>query len=226
MPATSCAPATSRAPASANSTSCSSDLNLRVSAVAFPTRRGYDDPDDLERRVLATHEAMRFAADLRTDVVINDIGRIAEKSEDPSFQRLIEALTAIAAFGERAGVRLAAQTTHVSPQDLARVIAALPAHSTGIDLHPSGLIDAGHSPVEAIESLGPHVLHIHACDAVRDPATRRTTEVELGRGSADFPELLGLLSEFDYRGWVTIERHETPNPIPEIENAVAYLRSI
>src|SRR4029077_15846211 len=29
------------------------DLNLRVSAVAFPTRRGYDDPDDLERRVLA-----------------------------------------------------------------------------------------------------------------------------------------------------------------------------
>jgi sugar phosphate isomerase/epimerase len=135
-----------------------SDLNLRVSAVAFPTRRGYDDPDDLERRVLATQEAMRFAADLRADVIINDIGRIAEKPEDPSFQRLIEALTAIAAFGERAGVRLAAQTTHVSPQDLARVLAALPSHSTGIDLHPSGLIDAGHSPIEAIESLGPNVL--------------------------------------------------------------------
>jgi sugar phosphate isomerase/epimerase len=202
------------------------DLNLRVSAVAFPTRRGYDDPDDLERRVMATHEAMRFAADLRADVVINDIGRIAEKSEDPSFQRMIEALTAIAAFGERAGVRLAAQTTHVSPQDLARVMASLPAHSTGIDLHPSGLIDAGHSPLEAIETLGPHVLHIHACDAVRDPATRRTTEVELGRGSADFPDILGLLSEFNYRGWATIERHESPNPIPEIENAVAYLQQL
>jgi sugar phosphate isomerase/epimerase len=203
-----------------------SDLNLRVSAVAFPTRRGYDDVSELDRRVLATQEAMRFAADLRADVVINDIGRIAEKSEDPAFQRMIEALTAIAAFGERAGVRLAAQTTHVSPQDLARVIAALPSHSTGIDLHPSGLIDAGHSPAEAIESLGPHVLHVHACDAVRDSATRRTTEVELGRGSADFPEVLGLLSEFNYQGWVTIERHETPNPIPEIENAVAYLGSL
>ena len=45
------------------------DLNLRVSAVAFPTRRGYDVPDDLERRVLATQAAMRFAATLRTDVV-------------------------------------------------------------------------------------------------------------------------------------------------------------
>src|SRR5690349_24896820 len=59
-----------------------SDLSLRVSAVAFPTRRGYDDADDLERRVLATQEAMRFAADLRTEVIINDIGHIAEKSED------------------------------------------------------------------------------------------------------------------------------------------------
>jgi sugar phosphate isomerase/epimerase len=203
-----------------------SDLNLRVSAVAFLTRRGYDDPDDLERRVLATQEAMRFAADLRADVVINDIGRVAEKSEDASFQRMIEALTAIAAFGERAGVRLAAQTTHASPQNLTRVMAALPTHSTGIDLHPSGLIDAGHLPAEAIESLGPHVLHVHACDAVRDPSTRRTTEVELGRGSANFPEVLGLLSEFNYQGWVTIERHETPNAVPEIENAVAYLRSL
>lgn len=202
------------------------DLNLRVSAVAFPTRRGYDEADDLERRVLATQEAMRFAADLRTDVVINRIGRVPEKSEDPSFQRMIEALTALAAFGERAGVRIAVQTADASPQDLARVLAALPAHSTGVDLYPSGLIVAGHSPMEALESLGPHVLHIHACDAVRDPATRRTVEVELGRGSADFPELLGMLTEFDYCGWATIERRESPNPIPEIENAVAYLSNL
>jgi sugar phosphate isomerase/epimerase len=202
------------------------DLSLRVSAVAFPTRRGYDVPDDLERRVLATREAMRFAADLRTDVVINRIGRVAEKSDDPSFQRMIEALTAIAAFSERTGVRLATQTAEVSPQDLARVVAALPDHSIGIDLHPSGLIVAAHSPIEAVELLGPNVLHVHACDAVRDPTTRSANEVELGRGSADFPELLGMLTEFNYRGWVTIERRESANPIPEIENAVAYLRNL
>ncbi len=202
------------------------DLNLRVSAVAFPTRRGYDEPDELERRVLATHEAIRFAADLRTDVVVNRIGRVPEKSEDPAFQRLVQALTAVAAYGERMGARLAAQTAEVSPQDLARVIAALPEHSIGIDLHPSGLIVAGHSPIEAVETLGAHILHVHACDAVRNSATRRTTEVELGRGSADFAELLGRLTEFNYRGWATIERRESPNPIPEIENAVAYLRSM
>jgi sugar phosphate isomerase/epimerase len=202
------------------------DHGLRVSAVAFPTRRGYDVPDDLERRVLATHEAMRFAADLRTDVVINRIGRIVEKSDDPAFQRLCEAITAIGAYGDRVGVRLAAQTADTSPPDLNRLIKALPEHLLAVDLHPSGLIMAGHSPTEAVELLGPHVVHVHACDAVRDPATRRGVEVELGRGSADFAELLGMLTEFDFHGWTTIERRESPNPIPEIENAVAYLKNI
>jgi sugar phosphate isomerase/epimerase len=74
--------------------------------------------------------------------------------------------------------------------------------------------------------FGRHSLHVHACDAVRDVATRQAVEVELGRGAADFPEILGRLAEFDYRGWVTIERRETSDPISEIENAVEYLRAM
>lgn len=203
-----------------------SDRELRVSAVAFPTRRGYEIPDDLERRVLATQEAMKLAADLRTDVLIVRAGRVPNESEIASFNRLVEALTAIGAFGERTGVRLALQTADATPQGLARLLAALPEHSAGIDLHPSGLIKAGISVGEAVEQLGAHVLHVHACDAIRDLATREAVEVELGRGAADFPDLLGRLSEFDYRGWVTVERRESANPLAEIENAVAYLRAL
>jgi sugar phosphate isomerase/epimerase len=200
------------------------DLNLRVSAVAFPTRRGYDEPDDLERRVAATQAAMRFAHELRTDVVINRVGHVAAEG-DASFTRLVEALTAIGVYGDRVGVRLAAQTGSDSPQESARLIAALPEKSVGVDLHPTGLIMAGHSPVEAVEVLGPHVLHVHACDAVRD-SVGRGREVELGRGVADMPELLGRLTEFDYRGWVTIERRDSPDPVSEIENAAEFLRTL
>jgi sugar phosphate isomerase/epimerase len=203
-----------------------SGMNLRVSAVAFPTRRGYDVPEDLERRVLATQEAMRFAADLRTDVVIVRAGRIPAETDAGGFGWLVEAITAIGVFGERIGVRLALQTADVSPPDLSRLVAALPEHTVGVDLDPSGLIRGGHSPLEAVELLGPHVLHVHACDAVRDVATRSTVEVELGRGLADFPELLGRLTEFDYHGWVTIERRESANPVEEIGYAVEFLRSL
>jgi sugar phosphate isomerase/epimerase len=77
-----------------------------------------------------------------------------------------------------------------------------------------------------MELLGPHVLHVHACDAVREAPGGRAVEVELGRGTADVAELLGRLTEFDYRGWVTIERRDSANPVAEIENAVAYLRAL
>lgn len=202
------------------------DRNLLVSAIAYPTRRGYDVADDLERRVLGTREALRFAANFRCEAVIIRVGRVPPESDMPAFNRQVEALTALSVFGERIGVRLAIQTADASPPELLRLIQALPPESTGIDLHPTGLIVAGNSPQEAVEVLGPHVLHVHACDAVRDLTTRSAVEVELGRGAADFPDLLGRLTEFDFRGWVTIERRDSVHPISEIENAVEFLRSL
>jgi sugar phosphate isomerase/epimerase len=202
------------------------ELNLRVSAAAFPTRHGYDDPQDLERRVLATQAAMQFAAKLGTDVVINRVGTVPNESDGTRLGQFLEAITALATYGDRVGARLAAQTVSECPRQLARLLDALPEHALGVDLHPSGLIAAGHSPQEAVEVLGPHILHVHACDAVRDVRTGQASAVELGRGTADLPELLGRLTEFDYRGWVTIECRESPDPLSEIENAVAFLRSI
>lgn len=200
------------------------DLNLRVSAIAFPTRRGYDDVGDLDRRVQATQAAMRFAHELRSEVVINRVGSVPSEPNDARFVRMVEALTAIGTYGERVGARLAAQTCENAPADLARLLAALPEHTVGVDLQPTGLIQSGQSPGDAVETLGRYVIHVHACDAVRDAG--RSFEVELGRGSADMPELLGRLTEFDYRGWVTVERRDSPDPIEEIGNAVAYLRAL
>ena len=202
------------------------DSRLRVSAVAFPTRRGYDTPDDLERRVLATQAAMRLAQAIGADVVVNRVGSVPDDDGDPRFGRLIEVLSALGMFGERIGARLAAQTGSESGAALAKLLAALPDQSIGVDLHPAALIHHGHDPAEAVAVLGRHVLHVHACDAVRDPARGQATNVELGRGTADWPNLLGRLEEFNYRGWVTIERHDAADPVTEIGNAVAYLRSL
>jgi sugar phosphate isomerase/epimerase len=202
------------------------DLHLRVAAVTFPTRRGYDEPDDLERRVFATQAAMKFAYELGARVVINRVGQAPDQEDDPRFARLVEALTALGAYGERVGVRLAAQTAGVGTAQLTRLLAALPEGTLGVDLHPTGLIVAGESPRDAVAELGTHVIHVHACDAVRDVSAGRAVEVELGRGTADFSELLGRLSEFDYRGWVTIERRDAADPVTDLENAVAFLRSL
>ena len=212
------------------------DLNLRVSTVSFMTRRGYDVVDDLDRRVTATQAAMRMAQAIGAGVVINRVGRASGESivgatagsSPPSqrYSRLVEVLSMLGAYGERIGARLAAQTGSESGVELNQLLSAVADQTVGVDLHPSALIFNGHDPQEAVADLGPRILHVHACDAVRDLSRGQAIEVELGRGSADLPGLLGRLTEFDYRGWVTIECANSADPIGDAGNAVAYLRSL
>ena len=82
----------------------------------------------------------------------------------------------------------------------------------------AALIHHGNDPAEAVAVLGRRVLHVHACDAVRDLARGQAIDVELGRGAADLPSLLGRLEEFNYNsgatgGWVTIECPNSADPV-------------
>src|SRR5438034_537781 len=82
----------------------------------------------------------------------------------------------------------------------------------GGDLIPANRIFHGHSPRAAAEALAPHVLHVHATDATRDLALARGIEVPLGQGNDEFPELLALLEEQQYRGYITVARKESDTP--------------
>jgi len=201
------------------------DLNLRVSAVAFRTRRGYGVQDDLERRVTATRQALKLAYELGSNVVVNHIGRVPEKGT-PTWDIMLESLADIGRYGQRVGATLAAETGTESGELLASLITALPPASLGVDLNPANLIVHGHSPREAAKALAPHILHVHATDGTRDLAQGRGIEVQLGRGLAEFPELLGILEEQHYRGYITIERQQSENAAAEIADAVKYLKSL
>ncbi len=202
-----------------------SDLNLRVGSVAFPTRRGYANSDDLERRLEATLAAMQLASKLKARVLVFNMGGLPEP-ESTERATLVEAITSLANHGNRLGVRLAAQATSVETPVLVEFIDSLPEGTLSLDLHPARLIAQGESPSEFVVAAGRHIAHVHATDGVHDLASGHGVEVELGRGTADFPELLGLLEEFEYRDWLTIERRDSRQPVEDIGNAVRYLRAM
>jgi sugar phosphate isomerase/epimerase len=199
---------------------------LGVSAVGFATRRGYDVADDLERRVAATKAAMKMAADLRAGVVVNQVGRVPAESSGPGWELLVQSLSDLSHYGQHIGAILAAQTGTESGADLARLLAALPPQGVGVDLDPGNLIINGFSALEAVQTLGANIVHVHARDGVRDLARGRGLEVPLSRGVADFPALLGALEEFHYRGYFTIARDTATDPVFEIGEAVKYLKSL
>ena len=128
--------------------------------------------------------------------------------------------------GQRVGACLAAETGSEDSTDLARLIDALPPGSLSINFDPGNLIINGFSAHDGIAALGGHVAHVHARDAVRDLAQGRGLETLLGRGSVDFPELIGVLEEHNYRGYFTIERQHATDPVTEIGQAVQYLRNL
>ncbi len=202
------------------------DLNLRVAALSFRTRRGYSDVNELDRRVDATKNALKLAYELGTNVVINHIGRVPADEDATALTTLRTALADIGREGQRVGAMLAAETGTESGADLLKLIESLPPGSIGVDFNPANLIVHGFDPREAATKLGAYVLHVHATDGTRDVAAGRGIEVPLGRGSAEFPELLGALEEHQYRGYLTIRRTESNNALEEIAAAVKYLRSL
>lgn len=202
------------------------DQRLRVSAIAYPTRRGYQVADQLEARIAGTKEAMKLGYALGTSVVVNQVGRVPAEPSGKEWNLLIEALSDLGRFSQHTGAQLAAQTGTESGADLARLIAALPTGSIGVDLDPGSLLVNEFSPVEAVEALGPHIIHVHATDGVRDLARGRGMEVPLGRGSADYPTLLGKLEECGYHGYFTIFRRSVEDPIAELGAAVQYLQNL
>ncbi len=202
------------------------DLNLRVCAVSFRTRRGYDVTDDLDRRVAATKKALQLAYQLGAPVVVNQVGTVPHEPQGPSWDLLVETLTDLGRHGERVGAFLAAETGTESGTDLKRLVEAIPAGFVAVDLNPGKLIVNGFSAREAAAQLGPHILHVHASDAVRDLARGRGLEVPLGEGSAEFPELLGVLENYAYRGCFTVPSRSGEDPVAEISQAVKYLQRL
>ncbi len=202
------------------------DLSLRVVAVGFRTRRGYDVADELERRLEATKTAMRFAHALGAPLVVNQVGRVPDKPEGRAWQSLLEALADLGTYGQHVGALMAAETGSESGTDLARLLAALPAGAMVVALNPGNLIINGFAPLDTVAALGGEIAYVRAKDGVRDLAQGRGVEVPLGRGAADFPALMGALEERSYRGAWCVERERCDDPIREIGEAISYLRNL
>ena len=202
------------------------DLRLRVSALRFRTRRGYDAAAELDRRVAATKAAMQLAYDLGAPVVINHIGRVPPLQQSDSRRQLLGVLEELGRHGHRVGALLAAQTGTESGEELAGLLANLPAGAVGVDLNPGNLILNGFSPLDAVAALGDSILHVHATDANLNSPGRPGDPAPLGQGSADFPALLAALDEHDYHGYFTVGHQTIDDPRAEIARAIEYLRGL
>ncbi|MCO6045090.1 sugar phosphate isomerase/epimerase [Aeoliella sp. ICT_H6.2] len=202
------------------------DHNLRLAAASYPTRRGYEDPAELDRRLQGTRQAMRMAAQLGARVLVGRAYGDLPEEDSPRREALMQALESLAHEGNRVGARFCALTTSAPVDELAGLLGQLPEGTLGVALDPARLLESNQSPLDALEHLGKYVSHVYANDAVRDFGSSRAVPVQLGRGSADLPALVAMLDALDYTGWFTANRSHSGDARSELAAAVEYLRSL
>lgn len=202
------------------------DLNLRVATVRFPTRRGFDVAADLERRIDATKEAMRTAYRLGTRVLVTAVGYVPEDKTHPAYCQLKESLEDLANFGQHVGTMIACETGSEPVERLVELLDSIGAPAIGVAFNPGSLIVQDNYNVDAIRKCAHRVLSVVACDGVRDLSIGRGLQVPLGQGSAEFPEILGVLEDVPYRGWFVVDRPSSADLQYELSNAVKYLRAM
>ena len=198
------------------------DLQLSVSAIHFQTNYGYGDLKLLDRRIEGTKATLGLAYELGCNVVVNRIGKIANAS-DLSRTTMIQALSDIGNFGQKAGAWLAARTGADDGEALKELIDALPTQALGVDFDPAELVINGFSPVEAMQVLAGHVMSCRARDAVTDFSLGRGVEVTLGQGAVDWPALLGSLEQKSYSGYFTVHQETATDPTIACEESFKYL---
>jgi sugar phosphate isomerase/epimerase len=201
------------------------ELGLRVASTTFPTRRGFADQEHLDARVAATRAAMEFSWQLRSSVLVLRLGKIPAEKDSNGYRLLVDVVSDLARHGNQVGVTLAVTPTHDSPDALAGFLDSVKTGPVGIDFDPAEFVLSGHAPEAAFRQLYRTIVHFTARDAVRDVGGGGV-EVPLGRGEVDWIELLPLLEESAYGGWVTVLRTGGDDKPGDVARGVEYLTNV
>ena len=198
---------------------------LTISSLAFPTRRSLHDPEQLEARLSGLKQTLDFAYQLRVPIVVARVGAIPADKDSDDYKLLVDTLNEVARHGNRVGATLAITPTRDSASDLKELISKITDGPVGINFDPAVFAMCGRDAIAAYREMHPYVLHVTARDGVRD-IDGSGQEVVLGRGDVDWPELIALLTEADYHGWVTVDRTSGADEFQDAARALTYLRTV
>jgi sugar phosphate isomerase/epimerase len=111
-----------------------------------------------------------------------------------------------------------------SPYDALRAVKNMDARM-GLCIDLGHTVRTGTDPVRAIADVGPRLLDMHAKD-LRDLKVAESQCI-VGEGKIPFPEIFRQLAAIRYGGYVNLEYEIEPdNPLPGMQQSVAYMRGV
>ncbi len=200
--------------------------NLELTALGCPLRRGLDNAQNLQPRIEHVQKVLSLSAELGPRVVVVQGGAVPEEDGSEKARLMAESLDALGRHGDRVGATLAQETGLESGSVLAAYLRRFDSGALGANFDPANLLLHGLDPYQSVRDLRGLVRQVNATDARRASASRAAQEVALGAGDMDWMQLLGLLEEIEYRGWLVVCRDSGENRLADVATGVAVLRRI
>jgi len=201
-----------------------SERNLQLASGHFPLRNPIAAKEHLGPRLAALESAITFASKLKIRTLTLRAGRIPDaEQDDDGFRALQSIISDLAAQGNRQGVTLCLLPCGESAVQIRQFIESIKSGPVMVDADLSSWVMNRQSVVTQLRELHDLIGHVEIRDAIRD-VDGRGREVPVGEGEIDWNEVVALLNEMSYTGWLNVDRYEGTDRRGDISRGVSYLK--
>ncbi len=183
---------------------------------------GFIPPDTRAAREQRTLALSDFAASLGVPGIACHIGFVPEDASDPEYIAVREVVRRVCDRAARNGQTFALETGQERAEVLLAFLRDVGRPNLRINFDPANMILYGSGdPIEALRTLAPYVVSVHAKDGDGPPRGIRGAlgkERPLGEGSVGMERFVAALREIGFRGPLNVER--------EAEDSAARLRDM
>ncbi len=200
-----------------------SERGLQVASGWVPLRYPLYSEVELERRIAFLREALTFAWQLGARTLCVRCGRIPEQLDAGEGRMFVEVLSDLASHANHVGVVLAVTPTADTAEQLNDLMSRIKTGPVGIDFDPAHFAMIGAPAADSLKALHPHIAHVQLRDGMRDLAGGGA-ETAVGQGIIDWVEVIALLGEMDYTGWLTAIRTQGDDKPGDIARGLDHIR--
>lgn len=187
---------------------------------------GYLPDESWPARLAMSERVSKLGQELDVKKISTHIGFVPS-SGDPRYKVMVERVGQVADLFAAAGVDLLMETGQEPASELLQFLNDLSRKNVYVNFDPANMILYGAGdPIEAIQTLGRHIGHVHVKDATlsAQPAVNWGTEVPFGTGKVPHAAFLRTLKQAGYKGPLVIEREAGQSRMADVRTAIETLR--
>lgn len=156
--------------------------------------------------------------------IVEAVEETVDASELARWGAVDAGLREIGAMAERYSMVIALSSELSSFASLQRAIIQAACPWFGVDLDPVSVLRDRWDLEQVLDVVGGLVRHVRGRDAITG-SDKRTQPAAMGKGSTDWKEVLALLSQGGYGGWITVDTMDLQDRAGEAVRARKMLES-